>query len=276
MARSMDMNALLTEDKNAGAQSRFISADQQAERQAARERVEDSLPLPASEQLNPNMSRSLPSAADVRSPLSSNRKKDLSRQKTAAFSRMPNSRKQAMITQLEHAAPMERLNRRLAETVGDVSQMSSYEARRVRRLDRAINEVESANKRQHLVYAPIFAPGNDRKALVEHFRNTIEKNEKKPEADRRTEDFDRYVIADHNMANLDRYPGEVVAEIRTTRGGYIGGSDTVAAAEHVLPRGMRYNVVAVQENVSYLRPDGTKGRRTVVQLEDINIDRGDA
>lgn len=275
MGRHMDMNAVLTEDKTAGAQARYVSADEHQERVAARDRLEDSLPLPASEQLNPRMSRSLPAQGDIRSPLSSNRKKDLSRSKRAVFSKMPQSRRQLMLAQTEHTSPMERLNMRLAETIGDTTKLSSYEARRVRRLDRAISDIEGNNKRQHLVYTPLFAPGGDRQGLLDHFKETLEKNEQRAPEEQRTEDFDRYVVADHNIANLDRFPSEIVAEIRTTRGGYIGGSDTVAEAEHILPRGMRYKVVAVQEGVQYLRPDGSMGRRTVVQLEDINIDKGE-
>ena len=270
------MNAVLSEDKTAGAQARFVSADEHQERVAARERVEDSLPLPATEQLNPNMGRQLPTPNDIRSPLSSNRKKDLSKRKKQAWARMPQSRLQILHSLVGHEAPLEHLNRKLSEAVGDTSKLSSYQARRVRRMDMAIRDSEKENRREHIVYAPLFAPGGDKNALLAHFRETMDKNQKRPEGEKRTEDFDRYVVADHNLANLDRFSSEVVAEIRTARGGYVGGSDTVNEAEHILPRGMRYNVVSVQENVTYLRPDGSMGRRTVVQLEDTGINKGEA
>lgn len=273
---STNFNGTLTADKGAGAQGQFVSPEQQQERVAARNRIENTLPLPKSEQLNPNMARSLPGRDEIRSNLSSNRKKDLSRQKNIAFSGMPKQRKVLVFNITEHTGPMERLNRRLAEVVGDVDQLSTYEARRVRSLDLAISDIEKTNRREHVVYAPLFSPDRKPETVLEHFRNTLQRNAEMGPSNQRTEDFDRYVVADHNLANLDRFGGEIVAEIRTTRGSYIGGSDSVKEAEHVLPRGMRYNIIGIQENVTYIRNDGSQGQRTVVQLEDSNINQEEA
>lgn len=273
---STNFNGTLTVGRGAGAQGVFVSPEEQQERVAARNRVENSLPLPMSEQLNPNMARALPDRSEIRSSLSSNRKKDLSRQKNRAFSTMPAIRKTLTTRMLEHSAPMEYLNGRLAKVVGDVDQLSTYEQRRVRSLDLAIADIESTNRREHIVYAPLFSPDGKQDTVLKHFRETMQRNSEMSPFDQRTEDFDRYVVADHNLSNLDRFGGEVVAEIRTTRGGYIGGSDTVKEAEHILPRGMRYSIVGIQENVTYIRNDGSQGQRTVVQLEDTNINQEEA
>lgn len=273
---STNFNGSLAVGKSAGAQGVFVSPEEQQERAAARNRVENSLPLPMSEQLNPNMARSLPAPGEIRSSLSSNRKKDLSKQKNVAFAKMTTPRKVLTTRLVEHATAMEHLNSRVAEVVGDVDQLSTYERRRVRSLDLAIADLESTNKRQHVVYAPLFSPDGKQETVLRHFRETMQRNSEMSPLDQRTEDFDRFVVADHNLANLDRFGGEVVAEIRTARGGYIGGSDTVQEAEHVLPRGMRYNIIGIQENVTYIRNDGTQGQRTVVQLEDMNINQEEA
>lgn len=269
---STNFNGTLTVERGAaGAQGVFVSPEEQQERVAARNRVENTLPLPMSEQLNPNMVRTLPGRDEIRSSLSSNRKKDLSRQKNLAFSTMPKARRTGTFKLTQHAAAMERLNSRLAEVVGDIDQLSSYEQRSVRTLDLAISDIEKTNRREHIVYAPLHSPDGKQETVLKHFRDTMQRNSEMSPFDQRTEDFDRYVVADHNLANLDRFGGEVVAEIRTTRGGYVGGSDTVKEAEHILPRGMRYAIVGIQENVTYIRNDGSQGQRTVVQLEDTSI-----
>lgn len=273
---STNFNGTLAVGRSAGAQGVFVSPEEQQERVAVRNRVENTLPLPMSEQLNPNMARALPARDEIRSSLSSNRKKDLSRQKNLAFTKMPAVRKVLTTRMVEHAATMEYLNKRLADVVGDVDQLSTYEKRRVRSMDLAIADIESTNRREHVVYAPLFSPDGKQETVLKHFRDTMQRNSEMSPFDQRTEDFDRYVVADHNLGNLDRFGGEIVAEIRTARGGYVGGSDTVKEAEHILPRGMRYNIIGIQENVTYLRNDGTQGQRTVVQLEDTNINQEEA
>jgi hypothetical protein len=59
-----------------------------------------------------------------------------------------------------------------------------------------------------------------------------------------------------------------VLEIQTRRGMYLGRSDSLDDTTHLLPRGLRLRVVDIHEAV-FERPDGTLGRRPVVQLRDI-------
>jgi hypothetical protein len=59
-----------------------------------------------------------------------------------------------------------------------------------------------------------------------------------------------------------------VFEIETDRGMYLGRSDKVDDTAHLLPRGMRFEVVSAGQG-RYRRPDGTIGRRMIVQLRDI-------
>ena len=59
-----------------------------------------------------------------------------------------------------------------------------------------------------------------------------------------------------------------VFELQTRRGAYLGQSDKKDNTQHLLPRGLEFEVVGVQE-ASYRSPDGTTGTRMVVQLRDV-------
>ena len=59
-----------------------------------------------------------------------------------------------------------------------------------------------------------------------------------------------------------------VFEISTRRGQYVGQSDSLDNTAHLLPRGMRLQVVGTHE-ATYQAPDGTTGSRMVIQLRDI-------
>jgi hypothetical protein len=48
---------------------------------------------------------------------------------------------------------------------------------------------------------------------------------------------------------------------------YLGRSDSVDDTTHLLPRGMRLRVVG-SHLTRYRRPDGTDGRRRIIQLVD--------
>ena len=65
-------------------------------------------------------------------------------------------------------------------------------------------------------------------------------------------------------------------EIRTKSGAYLGTSDTTPDASHLVGRGRVLRPVSVHE-VSYVKPDNTRGTRTVVQMDDVTpeTDRSD-
>jgi len=83
-------------------------------------------------------------------------------------------------------------------------------------------------------------------------------------------DFDRFTMTTHTIHQLDSTMTEhdIVFEIETDRGMYLGRSDKVDDTAHLLPRGMRFEVVSAGQG-RYRRPDGTIGRRMIVQLRDI-------
>ena len=59
-----------------------------------------------------------------------------------------------------------------------------------------------------------------------------------------------------------------VFEIQTRRGAYLGHSDSQDRTDHLLPRGMEFEVVGTHE-ATYRAPDATTGRRMVIQLRDV-------
>ncbi|WP_009473076.1 hypothetical protein [Rhodococcus sp. JVH1] len=71
-------------------------------------------------------------------------------------------------------------------------------------------------------------------------------------------------------ARLDPTVGErdVVFEIGTDRLMYVGRSESVDNTAHLLPRGMRFEVISADEG-RYRHPDGSIGRRMIVRLQDV-------
>ena len=79
--------------------------------------------------------------------------------------------------------------------------------------------------------------------------------------------FDSYIPASHSIGTLRDSP-DIVMEIRTKSGAYLGTSDTTPDASHLVGRGRVLRPVSVHE-ASFVRPDGTRGTRTVVQMDDV-------
>ena len=61
----------------------------------------------------------------------------------------------------------------------------------------------------------------------------------------------------------------MVFEVATRRGAYLGASDSLDDTRHLLPRSMRLRVVGHQL-ATYVRPDGSTGKRYVVQVQDLD------
>ncbi len=58
-----------------------------------------------------------------------------------------------------------------------------------------------------------------------------------------------------------------VFEIQTLRGAYLGRSTSLDDTAHLLPRGPQYQIVGTH-TATYQRPDGSTGRREVIQITD--------
>lgn len=212
--------------------------------------------------LNPRKARALPSPGARRSMLSSRMKKDYSRTKTGWVRSMPQNHHAAMQKTLKNRESLEQINRALHSVVGMRSELSPAIARRVGVIDRTIQSYERNNEREHIVYTTLRAPSgitDSRDAMIGKLRDMI--------SDKGTLTFDSYIPATHSLGNIAESP-EVVMEIRTTSGAYLGTSDTTPDANHIIGRGRVLRPVSVQE-AEYVKPDGSQGSRLVVQMEDV-------
>lgn len=222
------------------------------------------VPRMRTDSLNPNKSRAFPGRSAARSMLSSNRKKEYNRTKTGWQRSMPRTRYHASRQVLQDQEAFESINRSVASTVGVKSEMSPSVRRQVGRLDAAIQDYERHNERQHIVYSYALPPqptDTSRQAMVSRYREMIDNQEPVT--------FDRYIPADHSMGNLQDHPNDVVYEFRTHSGAYLGSSDTTPNAEHLIGRGHSFMPTAIQEDVEYTKPDGSRGTRTVIQMDDV-------
>lgn len=217
---------------------------------------------------NPRMSRTLAGEGEVRKSMTSRRKKDLAKSKKEVLHALPKTQHGALMAATTDHRKMEGLNSILSDTAGNPYHdgVPASAQRAFRRIDMAIQASERQNEREHIVYAPAFAPhdaGSSREAYMRRISEAIE--------DEGTMEFDRYIAADHSLSNLESdFGSEIVFEIKTRSGAYLGSSDTLPDAVHLLPRGRVLKPVAIQRDVPYTKPDGSIGSwARVVQFEDV-------
>lgn len=217
--------------------------------------------------VRPRKLRKLPEPGQERRMLSSNMKKDYSQTKRSWETGLPKTRRRALDSTMRDSASLEGLNRALRGTHGTKSELPSAVRRRAEAVDRAIQDYERSNERQHIVYTTLRAPkdhGNSRNAVLRRLNEMGANEESQPLT------FDGYVPATHSLGNIDN-DKDVVLEVRTKSGAYLGTSDTTPNADHIVNRGRSFRVVGTQE-ASFTRPDGSQGTRTVVQVDDVTDD----
>lgn len=213
---------------------------------------------------NPNKDRSLPSPSGVRAMLSSNMKKDLNKTKRGWVEDLPKTRLASLNRTMANRERLEGVNRALHGVVGQKSSLPPATRRRVEQIDRTIQDFERTNERGHVVYATLRAPkehGNSRNAL----RRKLDAMAQDPNEPTMT--FDSYIPASHSLGNVADGP-DVVMEIRTRSGAYLGTSDTTPDANHLVGRGRVLRPLGVHQ-ATYVKPDGSRGERYVVQMEDV-------
>jgi hypothetical protein len=213
---------------------------------------------------DPRMRRWLPDAATLRKPLSSRQRKARSIAKRAAQDRWPDTQYQAVRQLVTEPGYRARLNDALSRAAGDAQQLPDADKTEVQRVDRAIQTYERLNNRGHRVYVNLELPEAVQGAhplgvAATYFPvGTVMC-------------FDRFTGAAHTMHEIEPVAGAAttpVLEIETRRGLYLGRSDSLDDTTHLLPRGMRLQVVGMHQ-AGYERPDGTVGRRPVIQVRDV-------
>lgn len=212
---------------------------------------------------NPKMARALPSKGTVRKSLSSRRKKDLNATKTNWRSNLPGTRARVVAGVVENGENFDRLNNELRDVQGTRSSLSRPQQQVVARVDRAIQDFERTNEREHIVYSTLLAPKG-----TERSREALRNSLTRMVGNKETLTFDGYIASTHNLNTMDDSP-EIVMEIQTRSGAYMGTSDSKPDAGHVIGRGRTLQPVDVYE-AEYEKADGTTGRRWIVQMRDVS------
>lgn len=217
--------------------------------------------------VRPRKMRKFAAPDQQRRMLSSNMKKEYSQTKRAWETKLPKTRRRALDGTMRDSASLEGLNRALRGTHGTKSELPSAVQKRADSVDRTIQDYERTNERQHIVYTTLRAPkdhGNSRNAVLRRLSEMSESPDSQPLT------FDGYVPATHSLGNIEN-DKDIVLEMRTKSGAYLGTSDTTPNADHIVNRGRSFQVVGSHE-VSYVKPDGSSGARTVVQVDDVTDD----
>lgn len=215
---------------------------------------------------DPRMERTLPAPDQIRRPLSSRQRKDRSATKRDWQDSLPDTGYDTLSSLVAGGRYRSRLNDALSQVAGDAQQLDDADRVRAQRVDRAVQAYERSSNRGHVVYANMQLPrelaGMDPVGAARAYlpAGTIV-------------EFDRFTGGAHCMHEIevdggDRVP---VLEIQTRRGAYLGRSDSLDDTAHLLPRGLRLRVTAAHL-ARYERPDGTLGRRPVIQLLDLGDD----
>lgn len=232
-----------------------------AEFTRARKDLERAFPRPTVPQVNDRKRRTLPIPDAIRRPPSSRQRKARSVAKNTVQTQLPRVGYNAVTSLVRERETWLKVGSALTSARGDAQHLDPDTRSQVQRIDRAIQTAERGNDRGHVVYCAVSVPHS----LPEQPANLPGALQPGSRID-----FDRYTMTTHTIHELESVAGEreVIFEMETPRGMYLGGSDSVDDTSHLLPRGMRWKVVSSHEG-RYQRPDGTMGRRYVVQLRDI-------
>lgn len=212
---------------------------------------------------NERTRRVLPAAIELRKSLSSRQRNVRSATKRAVERTVPRAQHRAMASLIGDPETWKRTNDALSDVNGDAVRLDDEQRRQIQRVDRAIQRYERHSGRGHLVYTVVSLPAEVSQPAG--LPDTLSPGS--------VVAFDRFTGARHSLHELDSHssPTDVVFEIQTTRGLYLGASDKGDDTSHLLPRGTRYRVVG-SHFAPYERPGHPIGERLVVQLEDIETD----
>lgn len=230
---------------------------------ATRDR-ERATPRDVSHVESPRLRGDLPARSEFRSALSGRQRKLRSAAKNQVMAAAPRSQHEAMESLLlaEDAAEWRRVNRTLHRAAGDAQSLDARDRAKVQRLDRAIQSYERINDRTHRVYVAVQLPDT---------HGDVVKPSDMPVnlQPGSTVAFDQFTITRHNLHETPGHDSarHVVFEVVTSRGMYLGRSDSVEDTTHLLPRGMQFDVVSA-EHVAYATGAGGFAERLVVQLRE--------
>lgn len=226
----------------------------------ARKDLERAYPRSTVREVNERKRRTLPIPDAIRLPPSSRQRKARSVSKHRAQSNLPRVQYKAMSGLISDPQTWVGVGSALTEVGGDVQLLDERDRAHVQRIDRAIQTAERENDRGHVVYCAVSLP-HDPPDEAKNLPSTLQAGSQI--------EFDRYTMTTHAIHELEEVVGnrEVIFEMETTRGMYLGRSDSGDDTAHLLPRGMQWEVVGSHDG-RYRRPDGSYGRCRIVQLRD--------
>lgn len=230
---------------------------------AARDR-DRATPRDASHVDSDRLRGELPARGEFRETLSGRQRKLRSAVKNKVMASAPASQHAAIGSMLTNEDPTEwrRINGGLHHAAGDVQQLADTDRAKVQRVDRAIQSYERLNDRAHRVYVAVDLP--DTVA-------DVTKPEDLPDGLQpgSTIAFDQFTLTHHNLHEAPGHDSSrhAVFEVVTSRGLYLGRSDSVEDTTHLLPRGMEFDVVSA-EHVAYATRSGGFNERLVIQLKE--------
>jgi hypothetical protein len=206
----------------------------------------------------------LPAREEFREILSGRQRKIRSTVKNRVMASAPASQHAAIASMLTDADPGEwrRINGALHHFAGDAQQLTDHDRAKVQRLDRAIQTYERLNDRTHRVYVAVKLPDTHRDvAKPEDVPANLQPGS--------TIAFDQFTLTRHNLHESPGHDSNrhVVFEVMTSRGMYLGRSDSMEDTTHLLPRGMQFDVVSA-EHVAYATQSGGFNERVVLQLRE--------
>ncbi|PJE02179.1 MAG: hypothetical protein CK429_34900 [Mycobacterium sp.] len=206
----------------------------------------------------------LPAREEFREILSGRQRKIRSTVKNRVMAAAPASQHAAINSLLSSKDPTEwrRVNERLHLAAGDAQQLTDGERAKVQRLDRAIQSYERLNDRTHRVYVAVRLPDN-------HADITKPSDLPASLQPGASVAFDQFTLTRHNLHETPGHDSSryVVFEVVTSRGMYLGRSDSVEDTTHVLPRGMQFDVASAEHVAYATRPRGFN-ERLVLQLRE--------
>lgn len=241
-----------------------VRDDDTSQTRAARDR-DRATPRDVSHVESARLRGELPEPGAFRKTLSSRQRKVRSAAKNKVLDEAPASQRQAMRTMLEEHDPetWRRVNQELHTAAGDVQRLSDNDRKTVQRMDRTIQSYERINDRTHTVYVAVQLPDNHSDVRSdEDLPDTLQPGARLA--------FDQFTIARHSLHETPGHDSRrhVMLEITTSRGMYLGRSDSLDDTTHLLPRGMQFEVVAA-DTAPYA--DGAKGFQehpVIVQLKE--------
>ncbi|UAK39459.1 hypothetical protein K8O93_07255 [Gordonia bronchialis] len=251
-----------------------VLEDDTSRNRAARDR-DRAFPRDTSAVEDDRKRRQLPARGEFRDDLSSRQRKDRSAAKRRLLADAPRSQVSEMQWAIRDPQRWKHLNSSLREATGDAQQLSQADRKSVQRIDRLIQSYERDSGRGHVVYAVVELPTDTTVTRRRDVPATLQPGARIS--------FDQYTMASHTLheaaavAAQRRAEGSggstVILEIETSRGMYLGRSDSVNDTSHLLPRGLGMRVAGIDEHADYARPGGHDST-LVVQLRDTPRDPG--